>query len=246
MSYAPKLIKRAEKITGFSAKDYQFQIEEDGFYDRLITDGITIFAPDGKVFLIEGLPKSVRKMGNQVAKIFGIEQSILAPLEYGGKIRDILYVTGSDLEESDAIAITAFGNQTAIALENSLLFHHANTAQERFRALADSAMVAILMIEGECKISYWNASAERIFGYSSEEVMGVDLHKVILWDSCHQEYFEGLAIFMKSGEVPEVHGTLEIEAVKKDGTEFPIEISISTFQVNGEWNAVGIIREISN
>ena len=38
----------------------------------------------------------------------------------------------------------------------------------------------------------------------------------------------------------------EIEAIKKDGTEFPIEISISTFQINGEWNAVGIIREVTN
>jgi PAS domain S-box-containing protein len=118
-------------------------------------------------------------------------------------------------------------------------------SEERFRTLAETAMDAILMIKGEGKISYWNASAEKLFGYSSEEVIGVDLHKVILRDSCHQEYFEGLAIFMKSGEVPAIHGMLEFEAVKKDGTEFPVEISISTFQVKGEWSAVGIIREVT-
>ncbi len=73
----------------------------------------------------------------------------------------------------------------------------------------------------------------------------MDLHKVILRDSYHQDYFEKLATFMRSGEVPAAHGLLEFEAVKKDGTEFPIEISISTFQVNGEWNAVGIIREVT-
>lgn len=131
LSYAPKLIKRAEKITGFSAKDYQFQIEEGGFFDRVIAEGKTEFTPEGIDYLIEGLPKSVRKMGKQVAKILGIEQAILAPLRYGGTIRDLLFVTGSNLVESDAIAISAFGNQTAIALETSLLFHQANTDQER-------------------------------------------------------------------------------------------------------------------
>ena len=45
--------------------------------------------------------------------------------------------------------------------------------------------------------------------------------------------------------MPDVHGLFEFEAVKKDGTEFPIEIAISTFQIDQEWNAVGIIREIA-
>ncbi|UCF61047.1 MAG: PAS domain S-box protein [Anaerolineaceae bacterium] len=118
--------------------------------------------------------------------------------------------------------------------------------EERFRALADTAMDGILMIDGEGKISYWNPSAEKIFGHDSDEVMGMDLHKVILREGCHQEYFEGLTTFMKSGEVPAIDGVLEFEAVKKDGTEFPIRISISTFQINGEWNAVGIIREATD
>jgi PAS domain S-box-containing protein len=119
-------------------------------------------------------------------------------------------------------------------------------SEEKFRVLAETAMDSILMIDGEGKISYWNPSAEKIFGYSREEVMGVDLYKVILREGCHQDYFEGLTTFMKSGQVPAIDGVLEFTAVKKDGTEFPVAISISTFQINGEWNAVGIIREVTN
>jgi PAS domain S-box-containing protein len=118
-------------------------------------------------------------------------------------------------------------------------------SEEKFRTLANTAKDAILMIDNEGKISFWNKSSEEIFGYQSDEVMGVELHEVILRKSCQQDYFNGLAIFQQSGEVPEAHRLLEFEAVKKDGTEFPIEISISTFQINGEWNAVGIIREIT-
>lgn len=132
LSFAPKIIKRAEKITGFSAEDYQFQIEEGGLFHCLITEGKKIFSQEGINFLGEGMPKSVRKMGKQVAKIFGIEQSIITPLQYRGTIREILFVIGSDLVESDAIAISAFGNQTAIALKISLLFHQANTDQDGF------------------------------------------------------------------------------------------------------------------
>jgi PAS domain S-box-containing protein len=118
-------------------------------------------------------------------------------------------------------------------------------SEERFRTLADTTKDGILMIDGEGKISYWNPSAEEIFGYSNEEVMGVGLHKVILREDCHQEFFDGLAMLIKSGKLPEIDGALEFEVVKKDGTEFPIEMSISTFQINGEWNAVGTFREIT-
>lgn len=112
----PKIIKTAEKLTGFSAQDYQFQIMEGGFFDRLITEGKTRFAPQAIDYLSEGLPKSIRTMSKQVAKIFDIKQAIFAPLKYGGTINDLLWVTGSNLVESDAIA-----------LENSLLFSQANT-----------------------------------------------------------------------------------------------------------------------
>lgn len=66
-------------------------------------------------------------MSKQVAKILDIKQAIFVPLKYGGTINNLLYVTGSNIVESDAIAITAFGNQTAIALENSALFNQAKT-----------------------------------------------------------------------------------------------------------------------
>ena len=127
LRYEPKFIKTAEKLTGFSAQDYQFQIKEGGLFDRLINEGKTIFISEGIDYLSEGLPKPIRTMSKQVAKILDIKQAIFAPLKYGGTINNLLFVTGSNLVESDAIAITAFGNQTAIALENSALFNQANT-----------------------------------------------------------------------------------------------------------------------
>jgi hypothetical protein len=93
----------------------------------LISEGKTRFAPEAIDYLSEGLPKSIRTMSKQIAKIFDIKQAIFVPLKYGGTINDLLYVTGSNLVESDAIAITAFGNQTAIALENSVLFNQTDT-----------------------------------------------------------------------------------------------------------------------
>jgi PAS domain S-box-containing protein len=118
-------------------------------------------------------------------------------------------------------------------------------SEVKFRTLANTAKDAILMINSEGKISFWNLSAEEIFGHKHDEVLGEELHKVILRESCLQDYFDGLKIFQESGEVPEIHGLFEFEAVKKDGTEFPVEISISTFQIDEKWNAVGIIREIT-
>ena len=127
LSYESKIIKTAEKVAGLSTQDYQFHIKEGGLFDQLINEGKTIFISEGFAYLSEGLPDSTRALGEQLARIFDIKQAIFAPLKCGDAIHDLLFITGSNLEESDAIAITAFANQTAIALENSLLLDQANT-----------------------------------------------------------------------------------------------------------------------
>jgi hypothetical protein len=55
-----------------------------------------------------------------------IKQAIFTPLKYGGTINELLFITVSNLAESDLIAITAFGNQTAIDFENSVLLSRVN------------------------------------------------------------------------------------------------------------------------
>lgn len=118
-------------------------------------------------------------------------------------------------------------------------------SEERFRSITASAQDAIIMIDNDGKTSYWNNAAENIFGYSKDEATGKMLHDFLApkrFLEAHRKAFEQ---FKKTGEGLAVGQTLELFALKKDGTELPIELSLSKTMINGKWNAIGIIRDIS-
>jgi len=118
-------------------------------------------------------------------------------------------------------------------------------SEEKFRAIAASAQDAIIMIDNEGNVSYWNKAAERIFGYKKEEIIGKHLHKTLAPERFREAYLIGLEKFRITGKGAAVGKTLELATVRKDGTEFPIELSVSAVKLKGKWNAIGIVRDIT-
>ncbi len=118
-------------------------------------------------------------------------------------------------------------------------------SEERFRAITMTASDAILLMDDKGKIVYWNPSAERIFGYSAEEALGKDLHVFLAPQRLHHGYQKGFAKFVVTGQGPVVNKSVEMDAMKKDGTEFPIEVSTSAMKIGNRWHALGIVRDIT-
>ena len=117
-------------------------------------------------------------------------------------------------------------------------------SEEKFRIIASSAPDAIIMVNEKDEIVFFNESAQRIFGYDREEVM--NRHYRILIPSSFYESFRGeFSGFFPSGSEPLKKKTMEFSAARKDGTEFPVEVSISPILIGGEWNAIGIARDIT-
>lgn len=117
--------------------------------------------------------------------------------------------------------------------------------EAQFRSIAISAQDAILMMDNEGKITYWNRAAENIFGYSEQEVVGQALHELLAPERFLVSYRKGFSRFRESGEGAAVGKMTELSGLRKDGTELPIELSLSAVQRNGQWYAIGIIRDIS-
>ena len=118
-------------------------------------------------------------------------------------------------------------------------------SEARFKAITMTASDAILLMDDKGKIVYWNPAAERIFGYSAEEATGRDLHVFLAPQRLHGEYLKGFSRFAMTGQGPVINRSVEMAALKKDGTEFPIEISTSAMSISGKWHALGIVRDIS-
>ena len=119
-------------------------------------------------------------------------------------------------------------------------------SEEKFRTMTASAQDAILMMDENGKISYWNEAAERMFGYSADEAMGQVLHHFLAPERFLDAHQEGFRHFQRTGEGAAVGKTLELAAVRKDGSELPIELSMSSIRRKDRWGAIGIIRNISD
>jgi PAS domain S-box-containing protein len=101
------------------------------------------------------------------------------------------------------------------------------------------------MIDHRGKISYWNPAAEQIFGYTSQEANGRGL-TVIIPNRYHGDFNKGFDTFRKTGKGPAIGRTFESEAIKKDGTEFPVELFVKAMQIEGQWHALAMARDITD
>jgi len=118
-------------------------------------------------------------------------------------------------------------------------------SEARFRSVFESATDAIVLADQHGVITSWNRSAQTTFGYEEREVLGKPL--TILMPPRHRARHEdGLARYHDgAGEGPVIGRTLELEGLRKDGTEFPIELSIAVWETASGPQFSGIIRDIT-
>ncbi len=112
-------------------------------------------------------------------------------------------------------------------------------------AITDSAQDAIIMMDHNGLISYWNPAAQRILGYTSEEAIGRNLHTFIVPSRYYDSHHAAFPIFQNTGSGNAVGKILDLEAKRKDSTEISIQLSLSVVKMSGGWHSVGIIRDIS-
>ena len=119
-------------------------------------------------------------------------------------------------------------------------------SEQRYRTLTDSAQDAILMMDPEGRVSYWNPAAERILGYTSAEALGRNLHEFIVPQRYQQAHAEAFPAFKQTGQGAAVGKTLDLEARRKDGQEISVQLSLSAIQLQGGWHAVGLMRDVTD
>jgi len=121
----------------------------------------------------------------------------------------------------------------------------AQAGASRLRAITGAAHDAIVMIDPAGRISHWNPAAERIFGYASAEAIGRDLHDLIAPARFHPAHRAAFPVFRHTGTGAALGKTLDLEAVRKDGTQISVQLSLSAVQAEDGWHAVGIVRDVT-
>jgi PAS domain S-box-containing protein len=129
--------------------------------------------------------------------------------------------------------------------EQKKMEHDLQAGEARMRAITDSARDAILMLDPQGRISYWNPAATHILGYAREEAMGRNLHELITPERYMEAHRNAFPEFVRTGRGAAIGKTLELQARCRDGREIPVAVSLSAVQIDGCWHAVGVLRDIS-
>ncbi len=121
--------------------------------------------------------------------------------------------------------------------------------EEKFQLITNSVKDAIILVDEESKVAYWNPASEKTFGYTSKEAIGKKIHELVVPTSMCQEgrdrIEQSVKIFNETGMGYFTVGDVELIGRHKNGTEFPVELSISPIELSGKWNAVGVVKNLS-
>jgi PAS domain S-box-containing protein len=160
------------------------------------------------------------------------------------KTSEDLQVTNAELEAANA-ELEATNEELRAALAAKAQAEKRLGASEgQMRALLETATQAILAVEADGKIGLVNATAEKMFGYSREELLGLPIERLVpsRLRGLHRERRKGY--FEQPRSRPMGEG-LDLRAQRKDGTTFPVEISLSYIQPGDEIVAVAFVSDIT-
>ncbi|WP_406625644.1 putative bifunctional diguanylate cyclase/phosphodiesterase [Acidovorax sp. SDU_ACID1] len=122
--------------------------------------------------------------------------------------------------------------------------HLRTVSQSRFERIAETSPDAIVCSDSKGDVTFWNRSAERLFGYTSEEMVGCT-SRVIVPDSWINIYIAEIERLRNGEKLELADRTIELSGLRKNGSEFPAEFSLSTWQ-EGEATSVGaIVRDVT-
>jgi len=117
-------------------------------------------------------------------------------------------------------------------------------SKERFRSVVRSAYDAIISVDSYGKITFWNRAAESIFGYAAYEIVGKSV-SMIMPERFREKHQKGLNRVVSTGKVKIIGKTIEVVGLKKNGREFPIELSLAKWGTREGIFFTGILRDIT-
>ncbi len=179
------------------------------------------------------LPEVVRKHGDRLARKRAEEALRKAHDELEQRVKER---TAKLVKTTEQLKRELVGRKR---VEESL-----RQSEERFRSVAQTANDGIITVDSHGDIVFWNDAAEKTFGYSADEVMGKPL-TVIMPQRFRKDHAAGLERVVSTGQSGIIGKTVDKIGYRKDGTEFPVELSLAGWKTEEGLFFTGIIRDVT-
>jgi len=164
------------------------------------------------------------------------------------EILDLLTVMQKQEETQDfnlRVPIEPFTEVGQIARQYNRVLAVLQKTMGNFKLIIDHATDAIIQINSKGFITLWSPSAAKVFGWSSKEAVGQQLSELIFPQQYREAHTKGLKHYAETGEDPIFNKPLDLTALHRDGSEFPVEMVLSPIQLENEYSFGSVIRDIT-
>lgn len=117
--------------------------------------------------------------------------------------------------------------------------------KSRFKAMIDAAMDAVVEIDKAGNVTHWSHQAESMFGWRAHEVIGEPLHTLIIPEHLREAHLQGVQRHQAGCRNPIIHKRFEVQALRRDGSQFPAELTISSIELQDGSAYCAFIRDIT-
>jgi PAS domain S-box-containing protein len=204
----------------------------------------------GKPFLDFVYPEDVEKTLKEVAKLKTGALTVNFENRYickDGSLKWILWSASPDTATGLLYAVARDITQIKNDTEKLSLYTKKVEEDERqIQAIFEGAPDPVILIDSENKIIRWNLRAEAVFGWTKNEVLGKFLYDFIIPPKNKEAQIKELEQYLLAGDEPiRNQKPIKIEALNKQGKEFPISLSVSPLRLNDKLFFIGFVRDIT-
>lgn len=174
-----------------------------------------------------------------------------ATVEYPIKCKDgthkwVEIITAADVRSGTLYAVIQDINQRKLDEEQLKLYTKKLEEDEKqIQTIFDSAPDPVILIDSESKVIKWNDMAEKVYGWTKEEVIGKSIYDIILSAKHKKALSKGIQRYVTSGVNPISNKNYEMIAINKAGEKFPISLSASPVKIGEKQYFIGFTRDIT-
>ncbi|HKS54075.1 MAG TPA: PAS domain S-box protein [Steroidobacteraceae bacterium] len=132
-----------------------------------------------------------------------------------------------------------------VGLDRRFVRESLKDSAQRTQLIVDTALDAVIGINGQGTITEWNPQAENMFGWQRAEALGRELADLVIPERYREPHRSGMRRLLETGVAKVLDKRIELSAIRRDGSEFPIELSITRIQYAGDEYFSGFVRDIS-
>jgi diguanylate cyclase (GGDEF)-like protein/PAS domain S-box-containing protein len=198
---------------------------------------------------IEDLFDTSGRPREPAARTAGIRAAFAFPVLVRGEVVAVLEFFDYDAYPRDERLIdvaSEIGTQLGHVVERLRVAEALRESEQRNRLILDTASDAFIEIDEAGRVTTWNRQAELSFGWTADEVIGRVLSETIIPPEHRRAHAEGLKRFLTTGKGPILNQRIEISALRKDGNQVPVEITVWAVLMPSGWSFSAFVRDIAD